>query len=46
MPIPPHESPIQRVPSGFPGPGAIGLAPAAHVEFGGYHQGLRCFTAM
>jgi len=38
------ESPIQRVPSGFPGPGGIGAIPRAHAEAGGYHHGLRCLT--
>ena len=33
--------PIHLVPSGLPGPGGIGLAPCAHGEAGGYHQGFR-----
>src|SRR3954454_2300726 len=44
MPTPGAERPIQRVPSGLPGPGGIGFAPFAHGEFGGYHQGLRHLT--
>ena len=39
MPTPGAERPIQRVPSGLPGPGGIGFAPFAHGEFGGYHHG-------
>src|SRR3954454_16562599 len=36
-------SPIQRVPSGFPGPGGIGFAPSAHADpAGGYHHGSNC----
>src|SRR4051794_31728319 len=34
--------PIQRVPSGLPGPGGIGLEPCAHEESGGDHHGERC----
>jgi hypothetical protein len=33
--------PIQRVPSGFPGPGGIGCSPSAQSAAGGYHQGRR-----
>jgi hypothetical protein len=44
MPTPEAERPIQRVPSGFPGPGGIGFSPLAHDEFGGYHHGLRHLT--
>ncbi len=42
-PTPGDEMPIQRVPSGLPGPGGTGSSPAAHAESGGYHQGLACF---
>ena len=38
MPTPGAESPIQRVPSGFPGPGGIGTAPCAHGASGGGTQ--------
>src|SRR5918995_7161179 len=41
MPTPGDEMPIQRVPSGLPGPGGIGSLPFAQSELGGYHQG--CF---
>ena len=33
--------PIQRVPSGLPGPGGTWLAPLAQGDGGGYHQGFR-----
>src|SRR3954468_1410110 len=45
-PTPGAEMPIQRVPSGLPGPGGTGFSPAAQAEFGGYHQGLRCFVTI
>src|SRR6476659_4760470 len=42
MPTYGADSPIQRVPSGLPGPGGIGFAPCAHFEpGGGIHQGSR-----
>jgi hypothetical protein len=45
MPTPGAESPIQRVPSGFPGPGGTGLSPRAQTSWvGGYHQGLTHLT--
>ena len=41
MPTYGDEIPIQRVPSGFPGPGGIGFAPSAQAEpCGGYHHGF------
>src|SRR5215216_2098602 len=46
MPMPSASRPIQRVPSGFPGPGGTGFAPAAHGESGGYHHGFSHFTSM
>src|SRR5436305_181062 len=46
MPTPGADRPIQRVPRGFPGPGGIGSAPAAHGEFGGNHVGLRHLTTI
>ena len=46
MPTPGAERPIQRVPSGLPGPGGTGLAPAAHAEVGGYHHGFTYLTTM
>ena len=43
MPTYGEEIPIQRVPSGLPGPGGTGSAPSAQAEpSGGYHHGLRC----
>ena len=43
MPTYGADRPIQRVPSGFPGPGGIGSAPCAHSDpAGGYHHGLYC----
>ena len=39
------ERPIQRVPSGFPGPGGTGFSPTAQADpGGGYHQGSRNLT--
>src|SRR5687767_773605 len=38
--------PIQRVPSGLPGPGGIGFASFAHSESGGRHHGFFCMSAM
>ena len=46
MPTAGDEMPIQRVPSGLPGPGGIGFAPLAHEELGGIHHGLRCIWMM
>src|SRR3954468_7373614 len=46
MPIPSASRPIQRVPSGLPGPGGIGFAPAAHGESGGYHHGFSHLTSI
>jgi len=46
IPTPGAESPIQRVPSGFPGPGGTGFSPWAHDEAGGYHHGLRHLTTI
>src|SRR5581483_7027952 len=40
MPTPGELRPIQRVPSGLPGPGGTGFSPAAHGAAGGYHQGF------
>ena len=40
MPTPGAERPIQRVPSGLPGPGGTGFRPCAHEEFGGIVHGL------
>src|SRR5918999_4033713 len=40
------EIPIQRVPSGFPGPGGTGSASCAQSDGGGYHQGFRCFVTI
>jgi hypothetical protein len=39
-------SPIQRVPSGLPGPGGIGLASFAQSDGGGFHHGLRHLTSI
>src|SRR5919106_1197979 len=44
MPTAGTDKPIQRVPSGFPGPGGIGEASRAQSESGGYHHGLRHLT--
>src|SRR6202008_165336 len=42
MPTPGADRPIQRVPSGLPGPGGIGWAPFAHgASGGGYPHGFR-----
>ena len=46
MPTAGAERPIQRVPSGLPGPGGIGFAPCAHVESGGRHHGFRCMSTI
>ena len=47
MPTYGAEMPIQRVPSGFPGPGGTGSLPAAQAEScGGYHHGLRCYVTI
>src|SRR5689334_20802429 len=47
MPTPAAESPIQRVPSGFPRPGGTGFSPFAHSDVvGGYHHGSRCIVTM
>ena len=46
MPTAGAESPIQRVPSGLPGPGGIGSASFAQSEAGGYHQGFRHLTTI
>src|SRR5215210_3035168 len=46
MPTPGAESPIQRVPSGLPGPGGIGSLPFAQSESGGRHHGFFCMLAM
>src|SRR5438045_3487600 len=46
MPTPGAESPIQRVPSGLPGPGGTGFSPAAHGDAGGYHHGFLHLTTI
>ena len=46
LPTPGAVKPIQRVPSGFPGPGGIGFSPFAQSESGGRHQGSRCMSTM
>src|SRR5205809_6278617 len=46
MPTPGAEIPIQRVPSGLPGPGGTGFSPCAHGEFGGYHHGFFHITTI
>ena len=47
MPTPGALSPIQRVPSGLPGPGGTGCAPAAHEScVGGNHHGFFCLTTI
>jgi hypothetical protein len=38
------ESPIQRVPSGLPGPGGTGSLSCAQSDGGGYHHGSRHLT--
>src|SRR6266508_5358980 len=40
------ERPIQRVPSGLPGPGGIGVRRAAHRPLGGNHHGSRSFDTI
>ena len=40
MPMPGLFRPIQRVPSGLPGPGGTGPIPAAHAESGGFQVGF------
>src|ERR687898_2396294 len=42
MPTYGAEIPIQRVPSGLPGPGGTGSDSAAQSDGGGYHHGFRC----
>ena len=44
MPTPGAERPIQRVPSGLPGPGGTGFSPAAQGDGGGYHHGFSCLS--
>ena len=44
MPIAGAVVPIQRVPSGFPGPGGMVESSAAHGESGGYHAGSTCLS--
>jgi hypothetical protein len=46
MPTAGDEIPIQRVPSGFPGPGGIGSASFAQSDAGGYHHGFRHMTTI
>ncbi len=47
MPTPDVFRPIQRVPSGLPGPGGTGFSPAAQAScVGGYHHGFFSLTAM
>ena len=46
MPTPGALSPVQRVPSGLPGPGGIGFSPCAQGEFGGYYHGFRHLTTI
>src|SRR5437667_11764056 len=46
MPTPAAFSPIQRVPSGLPGPGGIGRAPTAHGDGGGVHHGFSCLSTI
>ena len=43
---PGDEMPIQRVPSGLPGPGGIGFASFAQSESGGFHVGSRSMTTI
>src|SRR5215211_8197666 len=40
------DKPIQRVPSGLPGPGGIGSASFAQSDGGGRHHGLRCMSTI
>ena len=46
MPTAGAEVPIQRVPSGLPGPGGIGPRPFAHGESGGNHVGFFRMSTM
>src|SRR5436190_12946947 len=46
MPTPGALRPIQRVPSGLPGPGGTGFSPAAHGDAGGYHHGFLHLTTI
>src|SRR5580765_7107004 len=46
MPTPAASRPIQRVPSGLPGPGGTGFSPFAHAESGGIHHGFSCIVTM
>src|SRR5829696_5882110 len=46
MPTAGAERPIQRVPSGLPGPGGIGSASFAQSDGGGRHQGFRCMSTI
>ena len=46
MPTPGALRPIQRVPSGFPGPGGTGFSPAAQGSAGGYHHGFFHLTTI
>src|SRR2546428_772224 len=44
MPTPGALIPIQRVPSGLPGPGGTGFSPFAHGDAGGDHHGFAPLT--
>ena len=46
MPTAGAEMPIQRVPSGLPGPGGIGSASFAQSDAGGYHHGFLHLTTI
>src|SRR4051794_28191150 len=47
MPTPGASRPIQRVPSGLPGPGGTGLRPFPHEScVGGFHHGFFHLTTM
>ncbi len=46
MPTPGELRPIQRVPSGLPGPGGTGFSPFAHGDAGGYHHGFFHLTTI
>src|SRR5207253_1854053 len=46
MPTAGAEVPIQRVPSGLPGPAGIGPRPFAQGELGGNQVGLSCLVMM
>lgn len=46
MPTPGDDRPIQRVPSGLPGPGGIGWRFCAQFDLGGNHHGLRAFDTI